>query len=89
MWSFCETYNLKSLIKQPKFYKNPNSLMCIDLILTNVQRSFQNTCEIETGLSDFHLMALTVLRKSFKKLRPTIISYRCFNNSLTKHAERL
>ena len=35
--------NLKSLIKQPTCYKNPNSPTCIDFILTNVLRSFQIT----------------------------------------------
>ena len=62
----------------PACCKNPNSPTCIDLILTNVPRSFQSTCVIETGLSDFHLMTLTVVRKSFKKIRPRIINFRCF-----------
>ena len=53
MQSFCETYDLKSLIKQPTCYKNPNSPICIDLILTNVPCSFQSTGVIETGLLDF------------------------------------
>ena len=35
---------------------------------------------IETRLSDFHLMTLTVLRKSFKKIKPRIINYRSYNN---------
>ena len=68
MQSFCETYDLKSLIKQLTCYKNPNSHTYIDLILVNVPRSFQSTCAVETGLSDFHLMTLTVMRKSYKKL---------------------
>ena len=36
MKSFCENYNLKSLIKQPTCYKIPNKPTCIDLILKNV-----------------------------------------------------
>ena len=68
MKKFCDSYSLTSLIKQPTCYKNPSHPKCIDLILTNVPRSFQTTCVIETGLSDFHLMTLTVMRKSFKKL---------------------
>ena len=39
-------------------------------------RSFQTTCTIETGPSDFHLMSLTVMRKSFKKLKSRVIDYR-------------
>ena len=74
MQTFCESYNLKSLIKQPTCYKNPDKPTCIDLISTNVPRMFQSTCVIETGLSDFHLMTLTVMRKTFKKFRESLIN---------------
>ena len=67
MKSFCENYGFKDLIRQPTYYKNPSNPVCIDLILINVPRSFQNTCVVETGLSDFYLMTLIVMRKSFKK----------------------
>ena len=80
MQSFCESYNLKSLIKQPTCYKNPDKPTCIDLILTNFPRMFHSTCVIETGLSDFHLMTVTVMRKTFKKLSPRIISYRSYKD---------
>ena len=53
----------------------------IDLILTDVPRSFQITCVVETGLSDFHLITLIVMRKSFKKYQPKIIIYRSYKNS--------
>ena len=49
-------------------------------MLTNFPRIFQSTFVIETGLSDFHLMAVTVLRKTFKKVRPRIINYRSFKH---------
>ena len=58
---FCDNYNLKSLIKQPTCYKNADNPTCIDLMLTNTPRSFQSTCVLETGLSDFHLMTLAVI----------------------------
>ena len=80
MKTFCDSYSLTSLIKQPTCYKNPSHPKCIDLILTNVPRSFQTTCVIETGLSDFHLMTLTVMRKSFKKLKPRVINYRSYKH---------
>ena len=63
MKSFCENYDLKNLIRQPTCYKNPANPACKDLILTNVPRSFQGTCLVETGLSNFHLMTLTIMRK--------------------------
>ena len=64
MQTFCAVYNFKSLIKQPTCYKNPVKPSCIDLMLTNIPRMFQRTCVIETGLSDFDLMTVTVLRKN-------------------------
>lgn len=76
MKSFSEIYGLKILIRQPTSYKNPSNLVCIDLIVKNVPRSFQSTCVVETGLSDFHLMTLIVMRKSFKKFQSKIINYR-------------
>ena len=80
MQTFCEVYNFKSLIKQPTCYKNPDKPSCIDLMLRNIPRMFQSTCVTETGLSDFHLMTVTVLRKTFKKVRPRIINYRSFKH---------
>ena len=41
---------------------------------------FHSTCVIETGLSDFHLMTVTVMRKTFKKSSPRIISYRSYKD---------
>ena len=51
--SFSESYRLKSLIKYPTRFKNSENPSCVDLILTNSPYSFQNSCVIETGLSDF------------------------------------
>ena len=70
MKSFCESYNLIDLIKQPTCFKNPEKPSCIDLILTNRPKSFQSTCVIETGLSDFHRMTVSVLKMHFRKLPP-------------------
>ena len=80
MKSFCENYGFKNLTRQPIYYKNPYNPVCIDLILTNVPRSFQSTCVVEAGLSDFQLMTLTAIRKSFKKYRCKTINYRSYKN---------
>ena len=56
MLDFLNTYNLKNLVKQKTCHKNPENPSCIDLILTNSCRSFQNTNVFETGLSNFHKM---------------------------------
>ena len=47
MKDFCCLYNLKNLVNEPTCFKNPNCPTCIDLILTNRHRSFQNTITIE------------------------------------------
>ena len=65
--------------------QNPTNPSCVDLILTNRPRSFQNSCTFETGLSDFLKMTLTVLKSSFAKQKPRILNYRnykSFNNTL-------
>ena len=54
------------------------------LILSKVPRSFQSTCAIETRLSDFHVMPLTVMKKIFKKLKNGIENYRCYKKFSNK-----
>ena len=44
---------MKSLIKIPTCYQTPANPRCIDLMLTDSNQSFQNSCTINTGLSDF------------------------------------
>ena len=66
MSSFCDMFDLTSLIKEPTCYKNPDNSSCIDLILTSKPFSFQNSCVAETGLSGFHRVILTVTKICFK-----------------------
>ena len=76
MSEFCETYDLQNLVKDPTCYKNPSKPTCIDLILTISPKSFQHPQTIETGLSDFHKLTLTVLKTHFPRLKPNIVNYR-------------
>ena len=55
MLSFCDTFDLTSLIKEPTCYKNPDNLSCIDLTLTNKLPSFQNSFVVEIGPSGWYL----------------------------------
>ena len=75
MKSFMEIFHLKNLIKVPTCFKSDNP-KCIDLILTNKHHSFQDSSAIETGLSDFHSMIVTILKGGFVKRGPKIIIYR-------------
>ena len=80
MIEFCQLYNLKHLIKSPTCYKNIENPKCIDLILTNSAYNFQHSKVIETGLSDFHKMVITVMKNTYPKQTPNIIKYRDYKN---------
>ena len=82
--AFSNVNNLKSLNKEPTCFKNPNNPSCIDLFLTNRSRYFQNTSTIETGISDFHKLVVTMLKIFYKKQKPKIIQYR---NNITFHEQ--
>ena len=45
---------------------------------TNIPQIFQNNCEAETGLPEFHLMTITVMKYIFKKFELNIIRYRLY-----------
>ena len=78
--SFCGSYSKKSLIEKPTCFKDPNNPTCIDLILINRQKGFQNSTIIEIGLSDFHRLTVTILKSYFKKLKPKELIYCDFKN---------
>ena len=64
---FCQTYNLVSIVNKLTCFKNPKNPSCIDLMLTDKQERFLKAKTIETGLSDFHKMVVSVFKTSFKK----------------------
>ena len=69
-----------ALLKNQHVSKTPDNLSCIDLFLTNRARSFQNTLVIKTGISDFHKLAITVMKVFYKKQKLKIIQYRDYKN---------
>ena len=77
---FLYMHDLKNIQKEKTCYKNVNNPSCIDLILTNSSRSFQNTCTISTGLSDVHKMSLTVMKTKYAKAKPKEIVYRNYKH---------
>ena len=74
--NFCDLYKMKNLVRDPTCFKNPNNPSCINLFLTNCSRSFQDTHIIQTGLTNFHKMNLTVLKMYFTKQKHETIFYR-------------
>ena len=81
MEEFMKLYNLKNLIKGPTCYKNPDKPSCIDLILSNRSKSFHSSHIVETGISDFHKMTVSVMKIFFKKQKPNVIYYRDYKKS--------
>ena len=77
---FCQTYNLESIVNKPTCFKNPKNPSCIDLMLTNKQERFLKAKTVETGLSDFHKMVVSVFKTSFKKQKPKIVTYRDYKH---------
>ena len=77
--NFLDLYSLKNLVHEPTCYKSQTA-KCIDLVLTNRNRSVQQTTTVETGLSDFHKMVVSVLKTTFPKHGPTVINYRNYKN---------
>ena len=70
------------MIKKPICFKPPENPKTIYLISTNRPTSFCNSETLETGISDFHKLTVTVRKTLFKKQSPKIISYRNYKKFL-------
>ena len=53
-----------------------NNPSCIDLLLTNFPKHFQDSSVIETGLSNFQKLVVTVKKTNIRKFEPKKINYR-------------
>ena len=80
MSNFMQLYDLKNLVKENTCFKSIENPSCVDLFLTNCCKSFQNTFDTSTGISDVHKMTVTVFKTTFKKVKPKEIIYRAFRN---------
>ena len=78
--NFCSDYHLENLIHEPTCFKNILNPSSIDVLLTNQTKLFYQSKTIETGLSDFHRLTITVLKTTFPKKAPKIIVYRNYKN---------
>ena len=80
MENFCGTYHLHNLIKDSTCFQNPGKPSCIDLLLTNFPKSFLKSQTLETGLSSFHKLTLTVLKIHYEKQKPLVVTYIDYKN---------
>ena len=85
MNNFLINYGLNNIVKDNTCFKNPNNPSCIDLILTNKPRSFQNTTTFDIGLSDFHRMVLTSFKCILDKREPKEVMYRDYKRFNQTH----
>ena len=74
--SFLTQHNSKNLVRDNTCFKSVDNPSCIDLFITNKPLSFQNTKVFHVGCSDFHKMAVTVMKTKFAKLQPKEVTYR-------------
>ena len=88
MENFRGTYHLHNLINDLTCFTNPDKPSCIDLLLTNFPKSFLKSQTLETGLSDFHKLTLTVFKIHYKKQRPLIVTYRDYKTSQMEVSEQ-
>ena len=72
----CQTYNLESILNKRICFKNPKNPSCINLVLTNEQERFLKSKTVETRLSDFHIIVVSVFKTSFKKQKQMLVTYR-------------
>ena len=77
---FLNVNSAKNIVKEEACFKSIENPSCIDLFLTNKPNLFFNTSTNNTGLSDCHKMVVTVLRKTFQREQPKVVSYKDYKN---------
>ena len=83
MKAFCETYKFRSLAKEASCFKNQESPSSI---LTNKHLSFLRLCAIETELSEFHKILLTVMKMHFPKRKHVSLHTENMKAFVMKHS---
>ena len=71
---FLDEFQGKNLVKDPTCFASVENPSCLDLFITNSYRSFQQTTTVSSGLSDCHKMVVTVLKTTFPKATPRVIT---------------
>ena len=82
---FLDNNSLTNLIRANTCFKGKGS--SIYLILTNRKYSFKFTSTYETGISDDHHMAYTMVKSCFQNTGPKLLNYRGFTSFLPQAFE--
>ena len=69
---------MENVVTEPTCFKSVESPTLIDHIWVTDKKRFKNTTNIETGLSDWHKMTVTMLNCVIPKKEPRMIKYRDF-----------
>ena len=80
MLNFMSNQCLSNLVKGPTCFKSANGSM-IDLFLTTNKYLFQKTNSFETGTSDHHPLIATVLKTTYERFPPKLLTYRSYEHS--------
>ena len=73
-------FSLCNLIKEPTCFKSITNPSCIDHIWVTDTKRFMKSSTFETGLSDYHLMTVTILKSQIPKRLSKIVTYRNYKN---------
>ena len=77
--SFLDEQKCKNIIKNKICFESVKG-SCIDLILTSKPSLHQFTNVFEVGISDHHPLVYAMLKSTFNKMEPRVLSKRCFKN---------
>ena len=80
MRGFMEDLDSICSFKVPTCFKSLVKPSKVDIFISNAPLSFQETCAINTGLSDLYQVIVTVLKNSVPKSQPRYIMYRRLKN---------
>ena len=75
--NFYKSFLFEHLIRKPTCYKR-NTPTGIDHIITNIPKRFMKLMALETGISDYHKMIMTIFCSTFAKSKPKTFYYRCY-----------
>ena len=84
MKALCNQYKLNSPNKVPTCFKNVKKLSCVDLFLTNNSKCFEDSLTLETGLSDFQKLIVTIMKTKHERFPPKTVNHRDYTNFDTK-----
>ena len=68
------------MVKEKTCFESMNNPTYVDLLISNKEKYFKSATTIDTGLSDFHKIVLVVLKKTFERAKPKVISYRDYRH---------